>query len=119
MKRISITGLALFVSVCGGQVTANAQSLQSPSAHAVVVTGEHAHDVSPPLRDVPSLGRLVSNSPDRPLRTTGIPHSAGGGVDPGLQSTALPLIGVHAHCTNDEVHQPRTLTVEPVDALAG
>lgn len=94
MKQISIAVVALFASVCGGQVTANAQSLQSASARAVTVTGEHAHDVSPPLRDVPSLGRLVSNSPDRPLRSTGIPHSAGGGVDPGLQSTAGPLIGV-------------------------
>lgn len=93
MKPISIAVAALFASVCGGQVTANAQSLQSLSAHGLAVTGEHSHDVSPPLRDVPSLGRLVSNSPDRPLRLTGVPHSAGGGVDPGLQSNPLPLIG--------------------------
>ena len=93
MKHLSIVQVAFFGWVCGGQLAANAQNVQSPSPRAVEVAGEHARDVSRPLRDVQSLGRLVSTSPDRPLRTTGIPHSAGGGVDPGLQSTALPMIG--------------------------
>ncbi len=99
-KRLLIAGVSVFATVAAvlaAMFAAGFIGISSAGAHASTGVGPAEvsaavhHDVSPPLRDIPSRTPVYKGSPDRPLRLIG-PDSTVTQSPGALQTTVGPRV---------------------------